>query len=38
MAPASSQPSDAWLHLTLRIGRATLEDLLFMLGTGPSEP
>lgn len=35
---ALSQPSDAWLHLTLRIGRATLEDLLFMLGTGPSEP
>lgn len=32
---ALSQPSEAWLHLTARLGRDSLEDLLFMIGTGP---
>jgi hypothetical protein len=32
---ALSQPSEAWLHLTTRLGRDSLEDLLFMIGTGP---
>jgi len=32
---ALSQPSEAWLHLTTRLGRDTLEDLLFLIGTGP---
>lgn len=35
---ALSQPSDAWLHLTTRIGRDTLEDLLFLIGTAPDPP
>jgi hypothetical protein len=35
---ALSQPSEAWLHLTTRIGRETLEDLLFLIGTAPDEP
>jgi hypothetical protein len=35
---ALSQPSEAWLHLTTRLGRDTLEDLLFLIGTGPGEP
>lgn len=34
---ALSQPSEAWLHLTTRLGRDTLEDLLFLIGTGPAE-
>jgi hypothetical protein len=29
---ALSQPSEAWLHLTTRLGRDTLEDLLFVIG------
>jgi hypothetical protein len=33
-----SQPSDAWLHLTTRLGRDTLEDLLFLFGTLPDRP
>jgi hypothetical protein len=35
---ALSQPSEAWLHLTTRIGRETLEDLLFLIGTAPDQP
>jgi hypothetical protein len=35
---ALSQPSEAWLHLTTRIGRETLEDLLFLIGTAPGQP
>jgi hypothetical protein len=35
---ALSQPSDAWLHLTTRLGRDTLEDLLFLFGTLPDGP
>jgi hypothetical protein len=34
---ALSQPSEAWLHLTTRLGHDTLEDLLFLIGTGPKE-
>jgi hypothetical protein len=34
---ALSQPSEAWLHLTTRLGRDSLEDLLFLIGTGPDE-
>jgi hypothetical protein len=34
---ALSQPSEAWLHLTTRVGRDALEDLLFLIGTGPDE-
>jgi hypothetical protein len=33
-----SQPSEAWLHLTTRLGRDTLEDLLFLIGTAPAQP
>jgi hypothetical protein len=29
---ALSQPSEAWLHLTTRVGHDTLEDLLFVIG------
>lgn len=32
---ALSQPSEAWLHLTTRLGQDTVEDLLFLLGTSP---
>jgi hypothetical protein len=34
---ALSQPSEAWLHLTTRLGRESLEDLLFLFGTHPAE-
>jgi hypothetical protein len=34
---ALSQPSDAWLHLTARLGRDSLVDLLFSIGTAPGE-
>jgi hypothetical protein len=34
---ALSQPSEAWLHLTARLGRDSLEDLLFLIGTGSAE-
>jgi hypothetical protein len=30
---ALSQPSETWLHLTTRLGRETIEDLLFLFGT-----
>jgi hypothetical protein len=35
---ALSQPSEAWLHLTTRLGRDTIEDLLFLFGTEPDPP
>lgn len=35
---ALSQPSEAWLHLTTRLGRDSLEDLLFLLGAPPRQP
>jgi len=34
---ALSQPSEAWLHLTTRVGRDSLEDLLFLIGTAPED-
>jgi hypothetical protein len=34
---ALSQPSEAWLHFTARLGRDTVEDLLFSIGTGRDE-
>lgn len=35
---ALSQPSEAWLHLTSRVERGTLEDLSYLLGRGQPEP
>jgi hypothetical protein len=35
---ALSQPSEAWLHLTTRLERGTLEDLSHWLGRGQPEP
>ncbi len=35
---ALSQPSEAWLHLTARFGRETLEDLSFLLGGAATAP
>jgi hypothetical protein len=35
---ALSQPSEAWLHLTTRLERGTLEDLSYWLGRGQPEP
>jgi hypothetical protein len=35
---ALSQPSEAWLHLTTRLGRDSLEDLLFLIGATPQRP
>ncbi len=35
---ALSQPSEAWLHLTTRLGRDSLEDLLFLIGATRPQP
>jgi hypothetical protein len=33
-----SQPSEAWLHFTTRLGRDALEDLLFLFGDSAKDP
>ena len=33
-----SQPNEAWLHLTLRLGHESLDDLLFLFGAQPARP
>lgn len=33
-----SQPSEAWLHLTMRLGRDALDDLLYLFGDSAKNP
>lgn len=35
---ALSQPNEAWVHLTARVGRDALEDVLYAIGAAPPQP